>query len=42
MKEELKVKKMIATTRMFGKNVTELNDIKEVVVTYAARAGEKN
>jgi len=41
MKEELKVKKMIATTRMFGKNVTELNDIKEAVATYAARAGEK-
>jgi DNA polymerase V len=41
MKEELKVKKMIATTRMFGKNVTELNDIKEAVATYAARAAEK-
>lgn len=41
MKDELKVKKMIATTRMFGKNVTELNDIKEAIATYAARAGEK-
>jgi|SRR5690348_104264 len=41
MKEELKVKKMIATTRMFGKNVTGLSDIKEAVATYAARAGEK-
>jgi DNA polymerase V len=41
MKEELKVKKMIATTRMFGKNVTELNDIKEAVATYTARAAEK-
>ena len=41
MKEELKLKKMIATTRMFGKNVTELNDIKEAVATYTARAGEK-
>ena len=41
MKDELKVKKMIATTRMFGKNVTELNDIKEAVATYTARAGEK-
>ena len=41
MKDELKVKKMIATTRMFGKNVTELNDIKEAVATYTSRAGEK-
>ena len=41
MKDELKVKKMIATTRMFGKNVTELTDIKEAVATYTARAGEK-
>lgn len=41
MKDELRVKKMIATTRMFGKNVTELNDIKEAVATYTARAGEK-
>jgi len=41
MKDELKVKKMIATTRMFGKNVTELSDIKEAVATYTARAGEK-
>ena len=41
MKDELKVKKMIATTRMFGRNVTELADIKEAIATYAARAGEK-
>ncbi|KAA9039458.1 Y-family DNA polymerase [Ginsengibacter hankyongi] len=41
MKDELKVKKMIATTRMFGKNVTDLNDIKEAIATYTARAGEK-
>ena len=41
MKDELKVKKTIATTRMFGKNVTELSDIKEAVATYTARAGEK-
>ncbi len=41
MKEELTTKKMIATTRMFGKNVTELSDIKEAVATYITRAGEK-
>jgi DNA polymerase V len=41
MKPELTTKKMIATTRMFGKNVTELNDIKEAIATYAARAAEK-
>ena len=41
MKDELKVKKMIATTRMFGRNVTDLTDIKEAIATYAARAGEK-
>lgn len=41
MKPELTSKKMIATTRMFGKNVTELNDIKEAIATYTARAAEK-
>ena len=41
MEPELTSKKMIATTRMFGKNVTELNDIKEAIATYAARAAEK-
>ncbi len=41
MKDELKVKKMIATTRMFGKNITELDDIKEAIATYATRAAEK-
>lgn len=41
MKEELVVKKMIATTRMFGSPVKELKDIKEAVATYAARAAEK-
>lgn len=34
-------KKMIATTRMFGSPVTALNDIKEAVATYTARAAEK-
>ena len=32
---------MIATTRMFGKPVYELNDIKEAVATYTSRAAEK-
>ena len=32
---------MIATTRMFGSAVTELQDIKEAVATYASRAAEK-
>ena len=41
IKDELKTKKMIATTRMFGKNVTALSDIKEAIATYTTRAGEK-
>ena len=41
MKEELKVKKMIATTRMFGTPVKAITDIKEAVATYTARAAEK-
>jgi DNA polymerase V len=41
MKDPLKEKKMIATTRMFGKPVHELNDLKEAVATYTSRAAEK-
>jgi len=41
MLEELVTKKMIATTRMFGSDVTELGDIREAVATYTARAAEK-
>lgn len=41
MREELVNKKMIATTRMFGSPVTDLNDIKEAVATYTSRAAEK-
>jgi DNA polymerase V len=41
MKDQLEKKKMIATTRMFGSTVTELQDIREAVATYAARAAEK-
>jgi len=41
MKDPLKQKKMIATTRMFGKPVKELSDIREAVATYTSRAAEK-
>ena len=41
MEDELKTKKMIATTRMFGTAVTNLNDIKEAIATYTSRAAEK-
>ncbi len=41
MGEELVNKKMIATTRMFGRNVTKLSDIKEALATYTSRAAEK-
>jgi DNA polymerase V len=41
MKDELVNKKMIATTRMFGRSLTELKDIREAVATYASRAAEK-
>lgn len=39
--QPLENKKMIATTRMFGNPVTELNDIKEAIATYTSRAAEK-
>jgi DNA polymerase V len=41
MKDPLEIKRMIATTRMFGKPVFELTDIKEAVATYTSRAAEK-
>ncbi len=41
MEEELVTKKMIATTRMFGSPVTDINDIREAVATYTSRAAEK-
>lgn len=41
MNEELTVKKMIMTTRMFGEPVSDLKSIKEAVATYASRAAEK-
>ncbi len=37
----LSVKKMIATSRMFGKPVSDIASIKEAVATYTARAAEK-
>ncbi len=41
MKKELEEKKMIATTRMFGRLVTDLYELKEAVATYTSRAAEK-
>ncbi len=41
MDDELDTKKMIATTRMFGTPVSDLQDIKEAVATYTSRAAEK-
>jgi DNA polymerase V len=41
MKDPLEIKKMIATTRMFGKPVHQLSDLKEAVATYTSRAAEK-
>ena len=41
MEDELVVKKMIATTRMFGNPVGDIESIKEAVATYTSRAAEK-
>ena len=41
MKDPLEKKKMIATTRMFGKPVFDLPSLKEAVATFTARAAEK-
>lgn len=41
MENPLIEKKMIATTRMFGSPVTDINSIKEAIATYTARAAEK-
>lgn len=41
MKDPLETKKMIATTRMFGKPVYEARELKEAVATYITRAAEK-
>jgi len=41
MEEALTDKKMIATTRMFGRPVRDIHEIKEAVATYISRAAEK-
>lgn len=41
MEDELVTKKMIATTRMFGKPVADITSIKEAIATYTSRAAEK-
>lgn len=41
MKDPLEKKKMIATTRMFGKPVSDLTQLREAVATYTTRAAEK-
>jgi DNA polymerase V len=41
MKDPLDKKKMIATTRMFGIPVHDIDSLKEAVATYTARAAEK-
>jgi DNA polymerase V len=41
MEDELVNKKMIATTRMFGSAVGDIDSIKEAVATYTSRAAEK-
>jgi DNA polymerase V len=41
MEEELVQKKMIATTRMFGRAVNDRESIREAVATYTSRAAEK-
>lgn len=41
MGKQLTVKKMIATTRMFGAPVKNISDIKEAIATYISKAAEK-
>jgi DNA polymerase V len=41
MKDPLEKKKMIATTRMFGRQVTTLAELREAVASYVSRAAEK-
>jgi DNA polymerase V len=41
MKDPLEIKKMIATTRMFGIPVYDIASLKEAVATYTSRAAEK-
>lgn len=41
MQQQLVQKKMIATTRMFGRNVTSFVELREAVAAYTSRAAEK-
>lgn len=41
MNDPLKVKKMITTSRMFGRKVATLEELREAVASYIARAAEK-
>ena len=41
MKNPLETKKMIATTRMFGEPVNNIEAVKEAIATYTSRAAEK-
>jgi DNA polymerase V len=41
LKDPLEKKKMIATTRMFGRPVMQLSEVKEAVAAYVTRAAEK-
>lgn len=41
MEKELTVKRMIATTRMFGRTVKSKDAIKEAIATYTSKAAEK-
>jgi len=41
MRDPLEVKRTIATTRMFGRPVFDLEPLREAVATYTARAAEK-
>lgn len=41
MKDPLEVKKMIASTRMFGTPVNDINAVKEAIATYTSLAAQK-
>jgi DNA polymerase V len=41
MQKQLMQKKMITTTRMFGRPVVELSELREAIATYITRAAEK-
>lgn len=41
MKDPLEVKKMISTSRMFGRTVTDATEIRQAVAAYLSRAAEK-